>query len=83
MSGNFTCITIIAVVEKMKTFYKNKKLDLFKDGVFRLVLKYLMKCTESDFYLFDEEDKVIKEDRKRNILFIKRFYCWWTIDFIN
>ncbi len=55
----------------MKTFYKNKRLDLFKDGVSLpgLVLKYLMKGTESDFYLFDEEDKVTKEDRKRNNLF--------------
>jgi hypothetical protein len=33
-----------------------------------LVLKYLMKETESDFYLFDEEDKVTKEGRKRNNL---------------
>ena len=55
----------------MKTFQKAKKLDLFKDGVSLpgLVLKYLMKGTESDFYLFDEEDKVTKEDRKRNNLF--------------
>ncbi len=28
-----------------------------------------MKGTESDFYLFDEEDKVTKEDRKRNNFF--------------
>ena len=28
-----------------------------------------MKGTESDFYLFDEEDKVTKEDRQRNNLF--------------
>jgi hypothetical protein len=28
-----------------------------------------MKGTESDFYVFDEEDKVTKEDRKRNNLF--------------
>ncbi len=55
----------------MKTFYKAKKLDLFQDGVSLpgLVLKYLVKGTESDFYLFDEEDKVTKEDRKRNNLF--------------
>jgi hypothetical protein len=26
-------------------------------------------ATECDFYLFDEEDKVAKEDRKRNNLF--------------
>ncbi len=55
----------------MKTFYKAKKLDLFKDGVSLpgLVLKYLMKGTESYFNLFDEEDNVTKEDRKRNNLF--------------
>jgi hypothetical protein len=34
-----------------------------------LVLKYLMKGTDSDFYLFDEEDKITKEDRKINNLF--------------
>ena len=28
-----------------------------------------MKGTESDFNLFDEEDKITKEDRKRNNLF--------------
>jgi hypothetical protein len=55
----------------MKTFYKLKRLDIFKDGVSLpgLVLKYLMQGTESEFYLFDEEDKVTKEDRKRNNLF--------------
>jgi hypothetical protein len=34
-----------------------------------LVLKYLIKATESEFHLFDEEDKVTKEDRKRNSIF--------------
>ncbi len=56
----------------MKDFYQLKRLDIFKDGVSLpgLVFKYLMKGTESDFYLFAEEDKVTKEDRKRNNLFI-------------
>ncbi len=69
--NNLDVLPFIEAVEKMKTFYKAKKLDLFKDGVSLpgLVLKYLMKGTESDFYLFDEEDKVTKEDRKRNNLF--------------
>jgi hypothetical protein len=51
-------LAFIEAVEKMKTFYKNKKLDLFKNGVSLpgLVLKYLMVETEKDFYLFDEED---------------------------
>ena len=69
--NNLDVLPFIEAVEKMKTFYKAKKLDLFKDGVSLpgLVLKYLMKGTESDFYLFDEEDKVTKEYRQRNNLF--------------
>ncbi len=44
---------------------------MFQDGVSLpgLVIKYLMKGTENDFCLFDKEDKVTKEDRKRNNLF--------------
>ena len=55
----------------MKEYYKIKRLDIFKDGVSLpgLVLKYLIKSTDSEFYLFDEEDKITKEDRKRNNLF--------------
>ena len=55
----------------MKTFYKLKRLDIFKDGVSLpgFVLKYLMKSTDSEFYLFDEKDKITKEDKKRNIYF--------------
>ena len=70
--NNLDVLPFIEAVEKMKTFYKPKKLDLFKDGASLpgLVLKYLMKGTESDFYLFDEKDKVTKEDRKRNNYFI-------------
>ena len=69
--NNLDVLPFIEAVEKMKTFYKAKKLDLFKDGVSLpgLVLKYLMKGTDSDFYLFDEEDKITNEDRKRNNLF--------------
>ncbi len=69
--NNLDVLPFIEAVEKMKTFYKAKKLDLFKDGVSLpgLVLKYLMKGTESDLYWFDKEDKVTKEDKKRNNLF--------------
>ncbi len=69
--NNLDVLPFIEAVEKIKTFYKAKKLDLFKDGVSLpgLVLKYLVIGTESDFHLFDEEDKVTKEDRKRNNLF--------------
>jgi hypothetical protein len=69
--NNLDVLPFIEAAKKMKRLCKNKKLDLFKDGVSLpgLVLKYLMKGTESELYLFDGEDKVIKEDRKRNNLF--------------
>ena len=69
--NNLDVLPFIEAVEKMKTFYKDKKLDLFKDGVSLpgLVLKYLMKSTDSDFYLFDEKDKINNEEQKRNNLF--------------
>jgi hypothetical protein len=69
--NNLDVLPFIDADEKMNMFYKNKKLDLFNDGVSLsgLVLKYLMEGTESDFYLFDEEDKITKKDRKRNYLF--------------
>ena len=64
-------LPFVEAVEKMKDFYKLKRLDIFKDGVSLpgLVLKYLIKSTDSEFYLFDDEDKITKEDRKRNNLF--------------
>ncbi len=67
--NNLDILPFIEAVEKMKLFYKAKKLDLFKDGVSLpgLVLKYLMKGTESDFYLFDEVDKVTKERRPNSL----------------
>ena len=65
--NNLDVLPFIEAVEKMKIFYKNKKLDVFKDGVSLPVL--VIKSTDSDFYLLDEEDKITKEDRKRNNLF--------------
>jgi hypothetical protein len=69
--NNLDVLPFIEAVEKMKDFYKLKRLDIFKDGVSLpgLVLKYLIKSTDSEFYLFDDEDKITKEDRKRNNLF--------------
>ena len=69
--NNLDVLPFIEAVEKMKTFYKLKRLDIFKDGVSLpgLVLKYLMKSTDSEFYLFNEDDKITKEDQKRNNLF--------------
>ena len=47
----------------MKTFYKLKNLDVFKNGVSLsgLVLKYFMRGTKSEFYLFNEDDTVTTE----------------------
>ena len=69
--NNLDVLPFIEAVEKMKTFYKLKRLDIFKDGVSLpgLVLKYLMRGTNSEFYLFNEDDKITTEDRKRNNLF--------------
>ncbi len=69
--NNLDVLPFIEAVEKAKDFYKLNRLDIFKDGVPlpELVLKYIIKSTESDFYLFDEEDKIAKDDRKRNNLF--------------
>jgi hypothetical protein len=69
--NNLDVLPFVEAIEKMKEFYKIKRLDIFKDGVSLpgLVLKYLIKSTDSEFYLFDDEDKITKEDRKRNNLF--------------
>ena len=73
LNNNLDVLPFVEAIEKMKEFYKLKRLDIFKDGVSLpgLVLKYLIKSTDSEFYLFDEEDKITKED-KQFILFIKR-----------
>ena len=62
--NNLDVIPFVEAIEKMKVFYKNKKLDLFKDGVSLpgLVLKYLINSTKDEFYLFDEKDKI--DDRE-------------------
>ena len=56
---NLDVIPFVEAVEKMKVFYRERKLDIFKDGLSLpgLVLKYLMKSTDSKFSLFEQEDK--------------------------
>ena len=68
--NNLDVIPFIEAVEKMKEFYQNKKLDIFKDGVSLpgLVLKYLMKSTESKFSLFEQEDKDLYDLMKNGIV---------------
>jgi hypothetical protein len=58
--NNLDISPFIEAVEKMREFYRLKRLDIFKDGVSLpgLVLKYLIKSTDSEFYLFDDEDKI-------------------------
>jgi hypothetical protein len=50
----------------MILFYKLKRLDVFKEGVSLpgLVLKYFMKSTDGQFYLFDEKDIITTETLK-------------------
>ena len=45
-------LPFIEAAEKMKALYKVKRLDIFKYGV-SLPGLYLMKSTDSEFYLFD------------------------------
>ena len=57
--NNLDVIPFAEAVEKMKVFYRKRKLDIFKDDVSLpgLVLKYLMKSTDSKFSLFQQKDK--------------------------
>ena len=68
--NNLDVIPFIEAIEKMKSFYKNKKLDLFKDGVSLpgLVLKYLMRQTKYDFSLFKDEDNELFYKLKNSIV---------------
>ena len=68
--NNLDVIPFIEAVEQMKNFYQDKKLDLFKDGVSLpgLVLKYLMKSTDSRFSLFGPEDKDLYDMLKGGIV---------------
>ena len=68
--NNLDVIPFVEAVEKMKEFYKLKKLDIFKDGVSLpgLVLKYLMKSTESKFSLFEQEDEDLYKLMKTGIV---------------
>ena len=68
--NNLDVIPFVEAVEKMKVFYKERKLDLFKDGVSLpgLTLKYLMKGTEAKFSLFDEENKDLYYLMKKSIV---------------
>jgi hypothetical protein len=49
--NNLDVLPFVEAVEKMKEFYRLKKLDLFKDGVSLpgLVLKYLIRSTRMNF----------------------------------
>ena len=68
--NNLDVIPFIEAVEQMKNFYQAKKLDIFKDGVSLpgLVLKYLMKSTDSKFSLFEQNDKDLYDMLKGGIV---------------
>ncbi len=54
----------------MKLFYQERKLDIFKDGVLLpgLILKYLMKSTDSKFSFFEQDDKDLYDLMKSGIV---------------
>ena len=68
--NNLDVIPFVEAVEKMKLFYQERKLDIFKDGVSLpgLVLKYLMKSTDSKFSLFEQDDKDLYDLMKSGIV---------------
>ena len=70
--NNLDVLPFVEAVEKMKEFYRLKKLDLFKDGVSLpgLVLKYLIRSTKDEFYLFGEEDKIDEREQRNNLLYL-------------
>ncbi|XP_063966739.1 uncharacterized protein LOC135156886 [Lytechinus pictus] len=58
--NNLDVTPFIEAVEKMRDFYKNLEIDLFKDGISvpGLTMKYLMKCSpDAHFSVISEEDK--------------------------
>ncbi len=67
----FRCITIYWSSKEGKIFYTATKLDLFKDGVSlpSLVLnERFHESTDSEFYLFYNEDKITKQMEKEKNL---------------
>jgi hypothetical protein len=70
--NNLDVLPFVEAVEKMKEFYRLKKLDLFKDGVSLpgLVLKYLIRSTKDEFHLFGEEDKIDEREQRNNLLYL-------------
>ena len=70
--NNLDVIPFVEAIEKMKVFYKNKNLDLFKDGVSLpgLVLKYLINSTKDKFYLFNEKDNIDDRETRNNLFYL-------------
>ena len=68
--NNFDVIPFVEAVEKMKVYYQEKHLDIFKDGVSLpgLTLKYLMRTTDAKFSLFNEENKDLYYLMKKGIV---------------
>lgn len=71
--NNLDVLPFVEAIEKMKEFYKLKRLDIFKDGVSLpgLVLKYLIKVLIVSFiYLMKKIIYMMKNKGRETIYFI-------------
>ena len=61
----------VEAIEKMRLFYEEREIDLFKDGISvpGLTMKYLMKCSpNAHFGLFSEKDKDLFYTFRENLV---------------
>ena len=61
----------VEAIEKMRVFYEEREIDLFKDGISvpGLTMKYLMKCSpDAHFGLFSEKDKDLFYTFRENLV---------------
>ena len=68
--NNLDVEPFVEAISKMFEFYREKKLDLFKDGISvpGLVMRYLFQNTDAQFSLFDEENEDLFHTFKNNIV---------------
>ena len=67
--NNLDVVPFLEVIEKMREFWKDRSIDIFKDGV--IVPGLTMKClflnvTDTYFSLFSEKDKDLSHTTKDN-----------------
>ena len=68
--NNLDTIPFVEAVQKMVLFYKNKEIDLFKDGISisGISNKYLFKSTKAKFSLFKPEDSELYDTLRTGLI---------------